>query len=243
VQLRGQEILLAATEERDLDVPQDPPPRWPVGPAAVAVASLVAFAYLLTAVPPPPPAPAPLPPVVAHPPAEPVLTPLPEAQIGARSIHAVPEEPDRPTDRHVSDEVANGPRELPPTTQKQFSGTGKVIGPASLMVGDARVQLFGIKPPDANERCGIGAAADCAETARQALTSRFPPNANIYCQVPHLHPGASAVSAICLDPDSADLGGYLVSEGLALADTSQSYDYVGAESIARNARRGLWANR
>ena len=59
---------------------------------------------------------------------------------------------------------------------------------------------------------------------------------------PSSFPGGSRQDspAICLDGDGVDLGGFLVAEGLALADPAQSYDYVGAEGIARAQKRGLW---
>jgi len=69
------------------------------------------------------------------------------------------------------------------------------------------------------------------------------PGAQIYCHVPSPKPGIVIAFAICLDADGVDLGGWLVSEGLALADTGQSYDYAGAESIARSQKRGLWGFR
>ena len=76
----------------------------------------------------------------------------------------------------------------------------------------------------------------CIEQAHRALAARLAPNAGVSCRVP----APNAVGAICLDALGVDLGGLLVAEGLALADPSQSYDYVGAESIARTQHRGLW---
>jgi endonuclease YncB( thermonuclease family) len=160
-------------------------------------------------------------------------------------VHVIPDEGPQPGDAHVSDEVANGPRELTPlptrTASKQIAGTAKATGPTTIQVGDVQVRLFGIKPAGPADRCGLAGASDCLAAAQRALTARLPPGARIYCQTPLTHPGQAV--AICLDPNGGDLGGYLVSEGLALADTGQSYDYSGAESIARNAKRGLWGGR
>jgi endonuclease YncB( thermonuclease family) len=236
----------------------EPPEQQPVVGLVLACGALTALFNLLASIqappplpPPPPPPPAvvvevppPPPPKPAEPPpvTEATLAPLPETQLQRRPVHAIPEDAPGPNDRHVSEEVANGPHELAPRTpQKQISGVARPTGPVSLLVGDVRVQLFGIKAARPTDRCGFAAAADCVGAAERALIMRLPENAKIYCQVPLPKPGAAA--AICLDPNGGDLGGYLVAEGLALADTDQSYDYVGAESIARNARRGLWGSR
>ncbi|HLY58901.1 MAG TPA: hypothetical protein VKS60_25290 [Stellaceae bacterium] len=256
------------------DEPQAAPPqpqiswirRWPLGGMAASLGLVAAFAYLVAGIPEPPPPPPP-PPVEARPPAPPpppeppaapaTPPPLPalaQVELGAPPVHVIPDDGPSPGDRHVSEEVANGPHELsaelpperPPARrgpQKQLSGVAKPTGPISLTVGGVPVRLFGVKAPAASDRCGIGAAADCTAAAERALTARVPPNGSILCQVPLAHPGTAVASAICLDPDSADLGGYLVSEGLALADTGESYDYTGAETMARTAKRGLWANR
>jgi endonuclease YncB( thermonuclease family) len=130
-----------------------------------------------------------------------------------------------------------------PTAPKQFSGTAIATGPAALQVDKVPVQLFGIRAPSAHEKCGIGVAADCAAAAKRALAAKLPAGGKISCQVPAPKPGLVVAFAICLDGSGTDLAGYLVSEGLALADTAQTYDYAGAESIARGQKRGLWAFR
>jgi endonuclease YncB( thermonuclease family) len=78
----------------------------------------------------------------------------------------------------------------------------------------------------------------CAEQAQGILAARLAQKANVSCRFP----GAAREdgAAICLDGDGVDLAGMLVAEGLALADPAQSYDYVGAESVARSQKRGLW---
>ena len=46
---------------------------------------------------------------------------------------------------------------------------------------------------------------------------------------------------VCHDSTGVDLGRLLVAAGLALADTSHSYQYLGAQDGARSARRGALA--
>jgi endonuclease YncB( thermonuclease family) len=123
----------------------------------------------------------------------------------------------------------------------QIAGPAQASGAATLVIFGRPIRLFGVRPPGAADRCAPANAAGadalpCTEQAHRALMARLAPNAGVSCRVP----APSAAGAICLDAQGVDLGGLLVAEGLALADPSQSYDYVGAESIARTQHRGLW---
>jgi endonuclease YncB( thermonuclease family) len=131
------------------------------------------------------------------------------------------------------------------------SGKATVAGSGSLMVGGRLVRLFGIRPPGSADRCAAeGPAATataaerqpCTEVALAALKSRLRQTSEMNCRVPVPKRGGE-ISAVCLDSTGVDLGGYLIGEGLALADTSQSYDYVGAEGVAKSLRKGLWLYR
>jgi endonuclease YncB( thermonuclease family) len=130
-----------------------------------------------------------------------------------------------------------------PGTAQQFDGQAQPAGGAALAIGGRTVQLFGVRLPQAAERCMSAGRQPlpCSEVARELLAARLRGGGRVSCRVPLNRPGM--VSAICRDSTGADLGGYLVSEGVALADAGQSYDYVGAENAARSARRGLWAQR
>jgi endonuclease YncB( thermonuclease family) len=228
-------------------------PRTPE-PATVAVA------------PPPPPAPAPEAPPPALPPPENAapdagappppdnsgqpagdqpggLPPLQEVKISEHPIHAVPEDktplPGHPGGPAQSEEVRLGAHPLAaPAPPRQFSGAATPTGPVELKVDTTTVSLFGIKPPADRDRCA-DAGGDCVAVARRALAERIGAAGKVSCRIPNPRPGGPAY-AICLDPTGFDLSGFLIAQGLALADTGQSYDYVGAESIARNLKRGLW---
>ena len=118
---------------------------------------------------------------------------------------------------------------------KQFSGPARVIESTGLVVGAVSVQLFGVRSLPIAQRCG---PYRCVSVAIAALNSRLARNATVFCRTPLASQGVTY--AICLDSEGADLGGYLVGEGLAKADPGQSYDYVGAEKIAHDLRRGIW---
>jgi endonuclease YncB( thermonuclease family) len=148
---------------------------------------------------------------------------------------------------------APGPTPAPTArggTGPQIAGAGEAAGATILRVGGRPLHLFGIRPPSSGDRCaapgntalGSGARAKstlpCLEQAESLLAARLARKAKISCRFP----GATRPDspAICLDGDGVDLAGILVAEGLALADPSQSYDYVGAEGVARSQKRGLW---
>lgn len=105
------------------------------------------------------------------------------------------------------------------------------------------MRLFGVRVAEARDRCGLGQgdARSCSEVARDALAQRLQRYPNVSCRVPAGQRGDPA--AICIDAAGTDLGGFLVAEGLALADTSQSYEYFGPEGVARYFGRGLWRYR
>ena len=234
--------------------------------ALLAVVGAALWLTTLRPAPPPPvavvapPPPAPPPAAETPPPAEPAppepdhaeLPPLPEVKLTEHSIHPVPSEPGPPPPgaqgfgnasrppMAQSDEVAFGARPLAAKpTPKQFSGTATATGGIELKVDATPVALFGIKPAGSPDRCGANPDTDCGAAARQALADRLTAGTKISCRVPNPKPGP-VVYAICLDANGVDLSGFLIAQGLALADTGQSYDYVGAESIARNLKRGLW---
>jgi endonuclease YncB( thermonuclease family) len=130
-----------------------------------------------------------------------------------------------------------------PAAPRQFAGIATPSGGVELQVGTTTVELFGVKQPGPGEHCGAGADSDCREAAQRALAKQLGSTGKVSCHVPNIRPGIVVAFAICLDATGVDLGGYLIGAGLALADTGQSYDYVGAESIARNLKQGLWHSR
>jgi endonuclease YncB( thermonuclease family) len=131
------------------------------------------------------------------------------------------------------------PVQRPTQTVSGVAQLGELL---SLSIGGHTLPLFGVRLPATGDRCSVersGAPRACREMARAALATRLGAGVTVSCRIP---PGQRhhRAAAICLDSRGVDLGGLLVGEGLALADRTQSYDYVGAEGVARSLRRGLW---
>ena len=124
-----------------------------------------------------------------------------------------------------------------------FDGTGSARGGTMVTVSGRDVRLFGVRLAEARDKCGLGAGDNrsCGDVARDALAQRLKRYPNVACRVPSGQRGDQV--AICTDSSGTDLGGFLVAEGYALADTNQSFDYFGAEGVARANRRGLWRYR
>jgi endonuclease YncB( thermonuclease family) len=124
-----------------------------------------------------------------------------------------------------------------------FNGSASASGATVLSVGGRNVRLFGVRVADPRDQCGLGPGDNrsCADVARDALAQRLQHYPSVACHVPAGQRGDPA--AVCADASGTDLAGFLVAEGYALADTNQSYDYFGAEGVARSFRRGLWRYR
>jgi endonuclease YncB( thermonuclease family) len=131
-----------------------------------------------------------------------------------------------------------------PASGATFDGRGSAAGGLTLSVAGRTVPLFGVRPPDARDQCGLGAGDNrtCSDVARGALAQRLQHYPNVACRVPPGQRGGDQ-AAICTDNSGADLAQFLVDQGYALADTNQSFDYFGAEGAARANRRGLWRYR
>lgn len=211
--------------------------------------------------PAPTPAAAPETPASAQLAAAPATDDLPTIDVPSRPVNVVPDH-DTPPPHPVtivgrdgrdmtprSDGAQLASRRAPPppapapapTPAVTIRGSARLGEALTLSVQGRAVSLFGVQPPQPGERCSVGAqtaARTCVELAREALAARLKNNAAVSCRVP---PGQrDGAAAICLDSTGVDLGGFLVAEGFALADRAQSYDYVGAEGVARSFRRGLW---
>jgi endonuclease YncB( thermonuclease family) len=125
-----------------------------------------------------------------------------------------------------------------------FDGKGKAAGGTMLSISGRDIRLFGVRLADPRDKCGLGAGDNrsCSDVARDALTQRLQHYPNVACRVPPGQRGSDQ-AAICTDSGGTDLGAFLVAEGYVLADTNQSFDYFGAEGLARSNRRGLWRYR
>jgi endonuclease YncB( thermonuclease family) len=192
---------------------------------------------------------------VEAPPAAATEPDLPTVDVAPRPIHTVPDE-NIPApkvtlfDRAGHEIATHQPVSAPPPppahvhpVSASFIGSAQAAGGTKLAVSGRTVRLFGVRVADPRDQCGLGPRdkRSCAEVARDALAQRLRRSPWVSCQMP---PGqVGDPGAVCVDASSTDLGGFLVAEGLALADTSQSYEYFGAEGVARSFHRGLWRHR
>jgi endonuclease YncB( thermonuclease family) len=180
---------------------------------------------------------------------------LPSIEVAQRPVHVVPDEDtpaprvslfDRSGKEITPRQSASVPRSSPPPAAPSlapFIGNAQAGGGTALTVAGKNVKLFGVRVADARDRCSLGPgdSRSCGEVARDALAQRLKRNPSVSCRIPAGQQGDSA--AVCVDASGTDLGGFLVAEGLALADTSQSYEYFGSEGVARYFGRGLWRYR
>ena len=138
--------------------------------------------------------------------------------------------------------VAQGAQQaaLPPVPAS-LSGAAHATGTLSLAIDGHVVRLYGVLPPASADRCalGTGAPQTCAEVTQTMLAARLARSASVTCQLP---PGVGAgdPARVCLDATGVDIAGYLVDEGLAVADRHAGGGYTGAEGIAQSSGKGLW---
>ena len=112
-----------------------------------------------------------------------------------------------------------------------------VVSADRIKVREREIALAGIDAPDFDARCGEGDAAwPCGRMARAALR-RFIRGRAIECEVPA---GVEEIPDVArCEVAGEDMSEWLVAQGWA-RKTAQSY--ADAETAARNAKRGLWAD-
>lgn len=178
---------------------------------------------------------------------------LPVVNVAPHLVHTVPEtEPPPPPPVTLTDKSGRVmtrylPRPAPPagvavavSPPPPLNGAVPAAGSMLINVKGQQVKLFGIYPPETTDVCLAkdGHAQPCSVVARDAVASRLARFADVHCRAPGGQRGDTG--QICLDGAGVDVAGFLVGEGLALADARESNDYAGAEGVARANRRGLW---
>jgi endonuclease YncB( thermonuclease family) len=216
-------------------------------PAVVAVTAPQA----VPVAPPRPPAP-----VVAPAPPAPAVPDLPTVVVATRPVHEVPEDAPPPPPRPIALQTSGGkaieqPRQAVPAAAPAtvrapapaLNGPATAASATSLAIDGRTVRLFGVRPAEPGDRCGTpdGSNELCANAARTALARLLAGKGAVSCHMPAGQRGDPAF--VCRDGTGTDLGGFLVAEGFARADTKESYDYFGAEGVARSFHRGLWRYR
>lgn len=123
--------------------------------------------------------------------------------------------------------------------QVAFSGPAAVVDGDTLHVGGERVRLFGVDAPELSQTCGAGTSkVACGQLAAQWLRSHVQGRA-LRCTGVDTDRYGRVVARCAVD--GVDVGRSIVEAGWATAYRKYSLDYVGAEQLARAARRGIWA--
>lgn len=122
-----------------------------------------------------------------------------------------------------------------------ITGIPRIIDGDTLEVQGQRIRLHGVDAPELSQTCtrkGFTYHCGAVTLVRlEALVSGRP----VTC-APSGRDRYERVVARCYVGDPhIDLGGWLVREGLAVAYTKYSTDYLPQESVARGARLGLWS--
>jgi endonuclease YncB( thermonuclease family) len=113
-----------------------------------------------------------------------------------------------------------------------------VIDGDTLSLGDARIRLFGIDAPEADQFCEVEqASVPCGAIAREALVG-FVAGATVRCDQQDTDRYGREVSRCYAD--GYDLSAGLARTGLAVAYRQYSSLYVAEEEQARSFGRGMW---
>lgn len=135
------------------------------------------------------------------------------------------------------------PRSAPPAREQEMPSG--LMGRASVIDGDTidihgtRIRLNGIDAPESRQTCEAnGANYRCGQRAAIAL-SDFLATRVVSCE----QTGTDRyrrVLATC-SVDGTDMGGWMVSQGWAIAYRKYSVAYVQVEEKAQAEKRGIWA--
>jgi endonuclease YncB( thermonuclease family) len=114
----------------------------------------------------------------------------------------------------------------------------------TLLVRNTVIRFYGVHIPRSNRVCTSRIQpAQCGTRAARALRLKI--QGFVTCRPVQRQRDRSLAAFCFIDAGSAlrepvDLGGYLISEGLAVAGPGAPFDYVTLERIARSRGLGLW---
>jgi endonuclease YncB( thermonuclease family) len=121
-----------------------------------------------------------------------------------------------------------------------IAGVPTVTDGDTLRIGDTRIRLFGIDAPEGKQTCERdGMPWLCGQEAGKALRELVA-GVTVSC-AEHDRDRYKRSVSVCTLADGTDLGGFMVSNGYAVAYRQYSTRYVEAENHAREAKRGLWS--
>jgi len=118
-------------------------------------------------------------------------------------------------------------------------GLAEVSDGDTLRIGATRIRIFGIDAPEAGQRCDQGEKGSwrCGRAATDRLRELIG-GRPVRC-IPRDRDKYGRLVASC-SVSGIDLGGRMVSEGLARAYTRYGNDYAAAERLAKTEQIGLW---
>ena len=132
-----------------------------------------------------------------------------------------------------------------PAAMAQTGRLAFVNSDASLVVGGRHVRLYGIYVPFDQRTCDTRIRPTrCA--SRAALALDFKIQAFVHCRflgrnADRSHAAFCSIACrAARRPCGEDLGGWLISQGWAVAAPGAPFDYVVRERIARERGRGVW---
>ena len=126
-----------------------------------------------------------------------------------------------------------------PSPKELIGGSALVIDGDTIDIRGQRIRLEGVDAPERSQRCVRGSVAwSCGSEAAHQLR-KWIANRPIQC-IPTGKDRNGRTLATCYLA-GVDIGAWLVATGWALAFVRYSDRYLPQESIARSARRGVWA--
>lgn len=127
-----------------------------------------------------------------------------------------------------------------PAWAGEIAGRAQVVSGDTIVINDTHIRLYGIDAPEIDQTCTTrkGEAMRCGELARQALDA-WMRGAQVQCRGDG-EPSADAPWAAVCTIGWLDINEEIVTEGWALALSTESDAYVRAETFAKARKEGIW---
>jgi len=128
-----------------------------------------------------------------------------------------------------------------PRLASTLQGYARAVDGDTIELSGTRIRLHGIDAPESAQTCLTGTLAyRCGERATLALIDLVRGQI-VRCEPTGLDQYHRTIARCTIGSGGVDINARLVREGLAVAYRRYSDEYVPDETIARIAKRGLWA--